>query len=152
MGKVYRFNAKIETTEGGGAFVYFPYDVQKEFGVKGRVPVKATFDGVAYTGSMVKYGDSKHMLLVLKSIRAQINKMGGDEVKVTVQHDVAERTIVIPKDFTDALKVEKLFISFEQMSFTHRKEYISWIETAKKQETRAGRILKALEMLKAKMK
>ena len=40
MGKVYRFNAKIEITEGGGAFVYFPYDVQKEFGVKGRVPVK----------------------------------------------------------------------------------------------------------------
>lgn len=35
MGKLYRFNAKIEITEGGGAF-YFPYDVQKEFGVKGK--------------------------------------------------------------------------------------------------------------------
>ncbi len=150
MGKVYRFKAKIETTDGGGAFVYFPYDVQKEFGIKGRVPVKASFDGVSYTGSMVKYGDPKHMLLILKSIRAQIGKAGGDEVDVTVQHDVAERTIEVPKDFTDAMKAEKLLISFEKMSFTHRKEYITWIESAKKQETRERRIVKALEMLKAK--
>ncbi|MBL7801127.1 MAG: DUF1905 domain-containing protein [Chitinophagales bacterium] len=152
MGKVCRFKAKIETTEGGGAFVYFPYDVQKEFGIKGRVPVKATFDGVAYTGSMVKYGDPRHMLLVLKPIRAQIGKTGGDEVEVTVQHDVDERTIVMPKDFTDALKAEKLLTSFEQMSFTHRKEYITWIESAKKQATRESRIVKALEMLKEKVK
>lgn len=152
MGKVCRFKAKIETTEGGGAFVYFPYDVQKEFGIKGRVPVKATFDGVAYTGSMVKYGDPRHMLLVLKSIRAQIGKTGGDEVEVTVQHDVDGRSIVIPKDFTDAMKAANLLISFEQMSFTHRKEYITWIESAKKQATRESRIVKALEMLKGKVK
>ncbi len=152
MKKVYQFKAKIETTEGGGAFVYFPFDVQKEFGIKGRVPVKATFDGVAYTGSMVKYGDPKHMLLILKSIRAQIGKDGGDEVVVTVQHDVAERTIVVPKDFNDALKTEKLLTLFEKMSFTHRKEYITWIESAKKQATRELRIVKALEMLKAKVK
>jgi uncharacterized protein YdeI (YjbR/CyaY-like superfamily) len=90
------------------------------------------------------------MLLILKSIRAQIGKGGGDEVAVTVQHDVAERTIEVPKDFTDAMKAEKLLISFEKMSFTHRKEYITWIESAKKQETRERRIVKALEMLKAK--
>ena len=148
MGKVYRFNAKIETTDGGGAFVYFPYDVQKEFGVKGRVPVKATFDGVPYTGSMVKYGDPRHILLILKSIRTKIAKAGGDEVDVTVQHDVSERNITIPNDFKTILKTENLLVVFEKMSFTHRKEYITWIESAKKQETRDNRILKAIEMLK----
>jgi hypothetical protein len=152
MEKVYRFKAKIETTDGGGAFVYFPYDVQKEFGIKGRVPVNATFDGVKYTGSMVKYGDPKHMLLMLKSIRAQIGKAGGDEVEVTVQHDVSERTIAIPSDFLIALNAERLLMSFEKMSFSHRREYVMWIESAKKQETRETRIEKALEMLKAKVK
>jgi uncharacterized protein YdeI (YjbR/CyaY-like superfamily) len=38
------------------------------------------------------------------------------------------------------------------MSFTHRKEYITWIESAKKQATRESRIVKALEMLKGKVK
>jgi uncharacterized protein DUF1905 len=37
--KRYSFTAKIEPGPGGGAFVTFPYDVEKEFGVKGRVPV-----------------------------------------------------------------------------------------------------------------
>ena len=39
--KKYSFTAKIEPGPGGGAFVTFPYDVEKEFGVKGRVPSKS---------------------------------------------------------------------------------------------------------------
>jgi len=44
--KTYNFKARIEDAGGGGACVYFPYDVEKEFGTKGRIPVKVTFDGV----------------------------------------------------------------------------------------------------------
>ena len=36
--KRYSFTAKIEAGPSGGAFVIFPYDVEKEFGVRGRVP------------------------------------------------------------------------------------------------------------------
>jgi hypothetical protein len=57
---------------GGGAFVFFPYDVEKEFGTKGQVPVKATFDGVPYKGSLFKYGQPQHMLGLLKAIREEI--------------------------------------------------------------------------------
>ena len=39
--KTYRFKAKIEASDGGGAFVLFPYDVAAEFGTKGKVPVQA---------------------------------------------------------------------------------------------------------------
>ena len=49
-----KFRAIIENATGGGAYILFPYDVEKEFGTKGRVPVKATFDGVEYSGSLVK--------------------------------------------------------------------------------------------------
>ena len=52
--KKYSFTAKIEPGPGWGAFVTFPYDVKKEFGIKGRVPVKVTFDGVAYIGSLAQ--------------------------------------------------------------------------------------------------
>ena len=44
--KKYKFKAKIEAGDGGGAYVFFPYDTEKEFSTKGRVPIKATFDGV----------------------------------------------------------------------------------------------------------
>ena len=60
--KTYKFTARIEAASSNGACVFFPFDVEKEFGSKGRVPVKASFDGVPYTGSMVKYGNPQHML------------------------------------------------------------------------------------------
>jgi hypothetical protein len=36
--KKYKFTAKIEPAGGGGAYILFPYDTEKEFGTKGRVP------------------------------------------------------------------------------------------------------------------
>jgi hypothetical protein len=35
----------MESRDGRGAFVFFPYDAEKEFAVAGKVPVMATFDG-----------------------------------------------------------------------------------------------------------
>ena len=63
-----------------GAYVLFPYDTEKEFATKGKVPVKATFDGVPYTGSLIKYGNPQHMLGVLKAIRERTGKAPGDTI------------------------------------------------------------------------
>jgi hypothetical protein len=40
--KTYKFKAKIEASDGGGAYVLFPYDTEAEFATRGKVPVKAT--------------------------------------------------------------------------------------------------------------
>jgi hypothetical protein len=52
--KKYKFKARIEAGDGGGAYVLFPYDTEKEFATKGKVPVKATFDGVPYAASITR--------------------------------------------------------------------------------------------------
>lgn len=150
--KRYKFKAKIEDTFSGGAYVLFPYDVQEKFGTKGRVPVKATFNGVAYSGSMIKYGAPQHMLPVLKAIRDEIGKGPGDTIEVVVWKDEAERVIAIPAPFKALLKKEGLLPWFEKLSYTHRKEYVRWIEDAKKEETRQNRIAKAMTMLKKGVK
>jgi hypothetical protein len=85
--KKYRFKAKIEASDGGGAYVLFPYDTVREFATKGKVHVKATFDGVPYTGSLIKYGYPLHMMGVLKSIREQIGKGPGDTIEVVIWRD-----------------------------------------------------------------
>jgi len=129
--------------------VYFPYDVEKEFGTRGRVPVKATFDGVPYTGSMIKYGAPQHMLGILKSIREQIGKGPGDVVEVTVEKDEDERSVDVPREFEKLLRKEKLWSVFDKLSYTHKKEYVRWITEAKREETRASRLAKSVEMLRA---
>ncbi|HTU46679.1 MAG TPA: YdeI/OmpD-associated family protein [Bryobacteraceae bacterium] len=146
--KKYRFKAKIEAGDGGGAYVLFPYDVEKEFGTRGRVPVKATFNGVPYAGSLIKYGAPQHMLPMLKAIREQSGKDVGDTVEIEVWKDEEERTLEVPAEVKAAMKKAGVIASFERLSYTHRKEYCRWIAEAKKEETRARRLEKAIQMLK----
>jgi hypothetical protein len=150
--KKYRFKAEMQANDGGGAFVFFPFDVEKEFGAKGRVPVKATFDGVPYTGSLMKYEHPQHMLGILKAVREQIGKGPGNIIEVVVWKDDAERTIAIPAQFEELMRKEGLLSFFEQLSYTHRKEYCRWVMEAKKEETRSKRLAKAVEMLKKGVK
>ena len=150
--KHYKFNAKIEAGPGGGAFVFFPFDTQVEFGNKGQVPVKATFDGVAYSGSLIKYGHPQHTLGILKEIREQIGKGPGDPVEVVLWKEDEVRTLEVPADLQELMQAEGVFPVFEKLSFTHRKEYCRWIVSAKKQETRTKRLGKAIEMLKKGVK
>ena len=146
--KKYKFKAKIEAGDGGGAYVLFPYDTGKEFGTKGRVPVKATFNGVPYTGSLIKYGNPLHMLGIVKAIREQTGKGPGDAIEVVVWKDAEVRTVEIPAAFENVMKKEGLLPVFKKLSYTHRKEYCGWIAEAKKEETRLKRLEKAIAMLK----
>ncbi len=149
--KKYKFEAPI-FARMGGAGVLFPYDVEKEFGTKGNVPVQATLDGVPYRGSLTNCGPGSHMLGVLKSIREQIGKGPGDTIEVVVWKDEEVRTVEIPPEFAKRLKKEGLLAGFEKLSYTHRKEYCRWITEAKKEETRVARTEKAIAMLKKGVK
>jgi hypothetical protein len=146
--KEYKFRATLEAGDGGGAYVLFPYDVEQEFGTKGKIPVKATFDGVPYTGSLIKYGNPRHMLPVLKAIREQLGKTPGDTITVELSKDDGPRTLEVPPQFKAAMEKDGVLQTFDRLSFTHRKEYCRWISGAKKEETRSQRLKKAVEMLK----
>jgi len=150
--KRYKFKAVIEAGDGGGAYVLFPYDTEKEFGANGKVAVSATFDGVPYTGSLIKCGSPQHMLPALKALRAQIRKGPGDTVEVVLWRDQEIRSVEVPSQFEELMKKDGLLPFFEKLSYTHRKEYCRWIAEAKKEETRLKRLEKAIEMLKQGIK
>jgi bifunctional DNA-binding transcriptional regulator/antitoxin component of YhaV-PrlF toxin-antitoxin module len=150
------FTAKIEERKernSGGAWVYFPYDLKETYGVGNLVPVKATFDGkVIYKGRLAKMGGPHPMIGVLKSVREELGKQPGDTIEVIVELDDAPREIAVADDIKKALEETGQLEYFEGLAFTHRKEYIQWIEEAKKPETRVNRIKKMCDMLAAKQK
>jgi len=91
MSKTYKYEAVIRAEpDSGGAYVVFPYDVRTEFG-KGRVKVRATFDGEIYDGSIVNMGvrnpDNSvcYIIGIRKDIRAKIGKQPGESVCVTIK-------------------------------------------------------------------
>jgi len=140
------FTAPIEGGPGG-AWVTVPFDAEAEFGRK-RVPVRATIDGVAYRGSLVRMGGACHVLGVLKEIRARIGKQPGDVVEVTIEEDVAERTVEVPQDLATALAAAPAArAAFEGLAYSHRREYVRWIEEAKRAATREARIARTIESL-----
>ena len=143
----YKFDAEIREGKGGGAYVVFPYDAQKEFGTNGKVPVSATFDGVPDKGGLFRMGQPQHMLGVPKAIRVQLGKQPGDVVAVVLWKDEEPRVVEVPPELHARMKKAGVLAFFETLSFTHRKEYSRWIAEAKKEETRARRLDKAIELL-----
>ncbi|TCC03709.1 YdeI/OmpD-associated family protein [Kribbella soli] len=142
------FEARILVNDGGGAWVEVPGDVVAALGGGGRIPVVATFDGVGYRGSIASMGGCM-ALGVLKSIRSELGKGDGDAVTVTVERDTGERVVEVPEDLAAALAEAGLREAFDGLSYSHRREHVNAIVDAKKAETRARRIAKAVEMLRA---
>ncbi len=89
--KRYEYDAVLyETEDHGGAYVVFPFDIRREF-EKGRLKVRALFDGIPYDGSVVNMGLKNedgsvcYIIGVLKSIRKELNKAEGDTIHVVIE-------------------------------------------------------------------
>jgi hypothetical protein len=143
------FTARIQNAGGGGAFVEVPFDVERAFGSK-RPKITALIEEVPYRGTLTRMGGRRHMLIILKSIRERIGKTFGDTVRISVALDTKPRIVRVPADLRKELSANaKAKAFFGQLSHTHRKEYVTWVEAARRPETRARRIKKTITMLLA---
>jgi len=148
MTKKIKFTSVIEEAYNGGAYVTVPFDVEEAFGKK-RVKVKATIAGFPYRGSMTRMGSKDHILVVIKDIRVKAGVTFGDEIEVEVEEDTEPRVVVIPDDVKQVLAEHpQAGAFFEKLSYSGRKEYIFWIESAKRAQTRQNRISKMIDLLK----
>ena len=89
--KQYEYDAVLhEMDDNGGAYVAFPWNIREELG-KGRVKVRALFDGIPYDGSIVNMGVKNpdgsvcYIIGVLKTIRNKLNKHDGDTIHVMIK-------------------------------------------------------------------
>ncbi len=133
--------------------IAIPFDVEKTFGARARVPVRGTINGFEFRSSIFPMGDNQHYMVVNKQMREGAGIRGGETISVVMERDDAPRTITPPADFAKALRKNKgALTEWEKLSYTHRKEYVKAIEEAKKPETRARRIEKAVEQIAHKIK
>ena len=87
---IFEYDAILREEDDGGAWVPFPGDIRGLFG-KGRVKVRACFDGVPYEGSVVNMGLKNpdgsvcYVIGVTKTVRKAVGKRDGDMIHVTVE-------------------------------------------------------------------
>ncbi|GLY30391.1 YdeI/OmpD-associated family protein [Kineosporia sp. NBRC 101731] len=139
---------------GAWTYVTVPPEVARRLGVKSRLPVRGEVAGAeraGFTGSVMS-GPAGHYIVVNQAVRAAAGVRAGDEVTVTISPDAATRTVEVPDDLTTALAAEPAAHDFfDQLSYSRKKEYVSWITGAKQAQTRERRIGQAIEKLSARL-
>ena len=71
-----------------------------------------------------------------------------DATIAAAERDTAERTVPVPDDLRAALDAAGLGVAFDALSFSHRREYVRWIDEAKKPDTRARRVAQTVERVR----
>jgi hypothetical protein len=113
-----------------------------------RFPVRATVNGYAWRTTVTRMR-GEFLLGLNRAVREAAGVEAGDTVDVLIELDTAPREVEVPEALASALAADPdAKAAFERLAFTHRKEYARWIEEAKRDETRARRVARALEMLR----
>jgi len=146
---VQRFEAVLEPF-GPAAAVTLPFDPKAEWG-KVRAPVRGTIDGHPFTTTVARYGGVDYL-----AFRREVREAAGVEIGATVaievELDTSERAVSVPEDLAVALAASGVREVFDRLSYTHRKEYVSWVEEAKREQTRTTRIGRSVELLEEGVK
>ncbi len=131
---------------GSVCFIPVPFDPSKVFG-KLRAPVKVTLNGFTYRSTIAAMGGPTCIPL-RRSNREAAGLEGNETLEIRLELDADNREVTPPKDFVKALKA--LPSGLEQwraLSYSHQREHVEAIESAKKPETRARRIDAAVRAL-----
>jgi hypothetical protein len=145
------FKAKVRAKGPNKAwsFVDLPLDVEKEFGTKGRVSVKATLGHETFHTSIFPNGDGTHHLMFNKAMQKASGAGDGDTVAIKLERDKGEEP-EIPAALKAALKKDAAAAAkFKALTPSCRREYANWISSAKREETQVDRSAKTLKMVLA---
>ena len=114
-----------------------------------RPPVQVTVGGHTYRTTVASMG-GRFLVPLSAENRTAAGVAAGDDVEVDVLLDTAAREVTVPADLLDALEHDDQARQFfDDLAYSHRKEWVRWIEESKKIETRTSRIVRAVESLRA---
>jgi hypothetical protein len=154
MADTIRFTAVIERPwrdpTGGGAMIQVPHEVIGVLGGLKQMRVTGTLNGLDFRSSTMPGGQGRLYIGLHKATRAAAGVTYGDAVALEIKRDDAPRVLQLPTELEEAFRAEPaLRARFESLSFSRQRGLAGPISEAKKSETRAARLEKALSALRA---
>jgi hypothetical protein len=131
-----RFDVTLDSAAGGG--IKIPYDVPALFG-KARAPVVVTVREHTYRSTVAVYG-GEYFVPLNKANAAAAGIVADEPFRVTVAFDDQPRVVTVPGDLATALAEAGLRDGWDRLSYTHQRENVEAVESAKRPETRRRRI------------
>ena len=123
-----------------------PDDVVAALGGGKRPPVTVTVGGYSYRTTVAPMSGEFWVPLAAEH-REAAGVAAGEEIDVRIDLDSAPRETPLPEDLDAALDDDSRAF-FHGLAPTHRKEWVRWVEEAKKPETRTARIEKTAAALR----
>ncbi|KUJ68323.1 hypothetical protein ACZ90_20430 [Streptomyces albus subsp. albus] len=140
-----KFRAHVEPPEPMRG-LEVPSEVVAALGGGARPPVTITVNGHSWK-SRVALLRGRHLLGLSNANRQAAGVVIGDEVELEL--DTEPRVVVEPADFTQALDDDPVArAAYDNLAYSHKREHVRAIESAKKPETRRRRIEKAIATLR----
>lgn len=141
-----RFESTVELGGRTATGIEIPDAVIEALGSGKRPPVTITINGYTYRTTAVRMG-GRFLVPLNAENREAAGVAAGDDITVDIALDTAPREVELPADLDAALD-DDARAAYDALSYTHRKEWVRWVEEAKKPETRAGRIEKTVAGLR----
>ena len=144
-----KFRATVELGGKTATGIEVPEDLVAALGSSRRPPVTVTIGGHSYRTTVARMG-GRFLVPLSAENRTAAGVAAGNLVDVDIEPDPTAREVDVPADLAEALaRDDAARATFDGLSFTHRKEWVRWVEEAKKAETRAMRLAKTVESLRA---
>ena len=142
-----RFRTTVELGGKTATGLPVPDEVVAALGPGRRPAVRVTIGGHSYQTTVAPMG-GRYFVPLSAEHRTAANVAAGDAVEVEIELDSEPRQVSVPADLADALSADPAAQSFfDSLAPSHRKEWVRWIEEAKKPETRTTRILRTVSAL-----
>lgn len=142
-----RFRATVELGGKTATGIEVPPEVVAGLGAGRRPRVRVTIGAHTYRSTVAPYG-GRYLLPLSAANRTSAGVAAGDEVDVELEVDTEPREVTVPTDLAELLASDPVARAFfDGLSHTHRQAYVTWIEEAKRAETRRTRLARAVDML-----
>ncbi|WP_334179537.1 YdeI/OmpD-associated family protein [Pseudoxanthomonas sp.] len=129
-------------------FLVLPKAVSATLPTRGMTTVEGTFAGQPFQATLEPDGDGSHWLKVEKALRTAAGVEAGDAVDLVIAPAKQEPEPVVPPDLRKALTAApEAKAVWSSLTPVARRDWIHWITSGKKAETRVKRIATACDML-----
>ena len=142
-----RFRAVVEPPEPMRG-LEIPPEVVESLGAGKRPPVRITLNGHSWR-SRVAIMRGRYLVGLSNANRQAAGVQIGETVTVDLELDTEPRRVVVPADLQAELEADPAaHAAWDRLAFSHKREHVRAIESAKKPETRRRRVESALAALR----
>jgi hypothetical protein len=143
------YRGELEQTGGNTTGFRIPDEFVAGLGGGGRPKVVVRVGEFEFRSSIARMG-GEYWLGVSAERRAAGGLEGGHVYDLGIELDAAPRTVEVPEDLAAALAAEPEVKAFwESISFSNQRWHAEQLTSAKTAETRARRLAKSLDLLRA---